>query len=85
MDHVLQRRGDSHLRLYFYPSPSLLPTGLVSRFILRYCSYDVYNDRGAEPGGTAVRRLALSLSRGGLFHDSGVPSLVRQTIRNAHL
>ena len=64
--------------------PPLLPMGLLSRFILRYCSYDVYNDRGAEPGGTAVERLTLSLM-GGLFHDSGVPSLVRQTIRNAHL
>ena len=62
--------------------PPLLPMGLLSRFILRYCSYDVYNDRGAEPGGTAVDSPSLP---GGLFHDSGVPSLVRQTIRNAHL
>ena len=40
--------------LFLSFSLPLLPTGLLSRFILRYCSYDVYNDRGAEPGGTAV-------------------------------
>ena len=78
MDHVLQRKRDSHLRLYFYPSPSLLPTGLLSRFILRYCSYDVYNDRGAEPGGTAVRRLALSPGEACFMIQACRHSFVRQ-------